>query len=103
MRYDAEWPEFGDLGPMSVANARILAILGASDARKWPKLAVLGIGALIGIHTGPGLPDDERRACHSHNARRQHCRVLIHFRLFLALQSAPRLNRAWFVAFLVPN
>jgi hypothetical protein len=54
MRYDAEWPENGHFGPMSVANARIWAILGVTDARKWPKFAVFGIGPLIGIHTGPG-------------------------------------------------
>jgi hypothetical protein len=30
-------------------------ILGLTEARKWPKFGVFGIGPLIGIHTGPPL------------------------------------------------
>jgi hypothetical protein len=54
-RYDAEWPENGPFGTMSVAKARLGAIWGLTEARKWPKFGVFGIGPLIGIHTGPLL------------------------------------------------
>jgi hypothetical protein len=54
-------------GPMYVANARIWAILGVADARKWPKFVVFGIGPLIGIHTGP---DGEKRRSRFGDVRR---------------------------------